>query len=93
MKRQLIAINSVLQQREEREDMTKEYCMHLETAIREQNLFPAITLRVNELMGDRPVDRSGKPDFNMQIELDAVRRDLEITKMTLTETETENKNL
>ena len=88
LKRQVIAVNSVLQQRQEREHQAAQYCMHLETAIREQNLYPQITSRVNELLGSDP-----KPDKNqlkLQVEFDNVSRDLHIARMSKAELESEN---
>ena len=67
--------------------------MHLETAIRESNVFAQITTRVNQLMADDPFDRTGKNDLNLKVEFDAVRKDLEIAKMTVKELETENKQV
>lgn len=58
------------------------YCMHLETAIREHNIFPQVTFRVNELLasGDT-VNRSVHADLKQQVEFDNLRKDLEVARL------------
>ena len=83
-KRQVLALTSVLQQRQEREQQTTEYCHHLETAIREHNIFPQITSRVNQLLASgEPLSRSAQDEAKLKIEFDSLRRDLEVAKLQL----------
>ena len=65
------------------------YCVNLETAIREHHLYPQISIRVNQLMAN---EKPGN-DLTMQVEFDACREDLQLSRMALAETETENKHL
>jgi hypothetical protein len=66
------------------------YCVNLETAIREHHLYPQISIRVNQLMADEKPDKN---DLTRQVEFDACRKDLQLSRMALAETETENKHL
>jgi hypothetical protein len=64
--------------------------MHLETAIREHNIFPQITSRVNELLtSSDPKNRSSSSDLKFQVEFDNLRRDLEVARLQAKEYETE----
>lgn len=76
-------MGSVLQQRQERESSTMQYCLRLECAIREQSLFPQITARVNELalLDNADQKKRSTEEFKCQVECDIARKDLEVLKL------------
>jgi len=73
------------------------YCRRLETAIREQQLFPAISSRVNELeesdKHDPVLRERSLNEFKAQIKIDEAMRDKEVMKYRLDSVEAENKTL
>jgi len=65
--------------------------MHLETAIREHNIFPQVTSRVHELLASSdPINWPSPGDLKFQVDFDNLRRDYEVACLQSKEYETEN---